>query len=85
MELTGNSALGRQVAVTVLVQGIFNSMKLFNEKQAENSALGRGVAVMDFIEDMVTSWIVAYLDEADVTILETLVSFHMLDVMCIHR
>ena len=62
------SALRRQVAVTMLVSETSNSMKRFKVEQDEKPALGRGVAQMDFIKDKVTSWMVANLNEADVTL-----------------
>ena len=62
------SALRRQVAVTMLVSETSNSMKRFKVEQDEKPALGRGVARMDFIKDKVTSWMVANLNEADVTL-----------------
>lgn len=58
-EWTGETILRRQVAVMVLVPEMSNNMKCFREKQTKKPALRRGEAVMDFSEDMVTSWLVA--------------------------
>ena len=65
LTIVEQSALRRQVAVMVLVPQKSNCMKGLKEEQAKKPALGR--AVTDFIEDMVTSWMVANLDETDVT------------------
>ena len=56
------------MAVMVLVPQICNIMKRIKEERTEKPALRRGVAVTDFFEDMVTSWMVTNLDEADMTL-----------------